>query len=93
MRIDAEGAWWRPMRAIFRHIGTERRSRSRNGLPLGLAPDADYEGTKFQETKLQLKPEDTLTFLSDGVVEVRNQAGELFEFERTKTISRQPAEK
>jgi serine phosphatase RsbU (regulator of sigma subunit) len=33
-----------------------------------------------------------LTLLTDGVVEARNQAGELFGFERTQTISRQSAE-
>jgi serine phosphatase RsbU (regulator of sigma subunit) len=33
-----------------------------------------------------------LTFLSDGVVEARNEAGELFGFDRTRRISREPAE-
>jgi hypothetical protein len=59
-----------------------------NGLPLGLVPDADYP-----ETKLELELEDVLTLLSDGVVEARNRAGELFGFERTKTLSREPAAK
>ncbi|HEX3986741.1 MAG TPA: SpoIIE family protein phosphatase [Acidobacteriaceae bacterium] len=57
------------------------------GLPLGLAADAEYE-----ETTLQLKPVDTLTFLSDGVVEARNGNGELFGFERTLRISGQSAQ-
>jgi serine phosphatase RsbU (regulator of sigma subunit) len=59
-----------------------------NGLPLGLVPDADYPETKFE-----LELEDVLTLLSDGVVEARNEAGELFGFERTKTLSREPAAK
>ncbi|MGA7522748.1 MAG: SpoIIE family protein phosphatase [Acidobacteriaceae bacterium] len=57
------------------------------GLPLGLTPDADYE-----ETTLQLAADDTLTFLSDGVVEARNSLGELFGFDRTRAISRGSAE-
>jgi serine phosphatase RsbU (regulator of sigma subunit) len=58
-----------------------------NGLPLGLVADAEYA-----ETELHLEPEEMLTLLSDGVVEARNHAGELFGFERTQTISRQSAE-
>ncbi len=57
------------------------------GLPLGLAFNAVYE-----ETTLHLNRNDTLTFLSDGVVEARNGTGELFGFERTATISAKSAE-
>jgi phosphoserine phosphatase RsbU/P len=58
-----------------------------SGLPLGIAIDAEYS-----ETTLQLAPGDRLTFLSDGVVEARNPAGELFGFDRTRSISTQSAE-
>ena len=58
-----------------------------NGLPLGISADAEYI-----ETKLQLEPQDTLTFLSDGVVEARNAAGELLGFERAQALSRESAE-
>ncbi len=51
-------------------------------LPLGIDPSAEYA-----ESSLQLAPGDTLTFLSDGVVEARNTVGELFGFERTRQIS------
>ena len=57
------------------------------GLPLGLTPDADYT-----ETTLHLAPNDTLTFLSDGVPEARNPSGELYGFDRTQKISTQSAE-
>ncbi|HVC47050.1 MAG TPA: PP2C family protein-serine/threonine phosphatase, partial [Terracidiphilus sp.] len=57
------------------------------GLPLGIAPAADYT-----ETTLHLAPGDKLTFLSDGVVEARNTQGELFGFDRTASISTQSAE-
>jgi serine phosphatase RsbU (regulator of sigma subunit) len=58
-----------------------------NGLPLGITPEADYA-----ETALQLVPGASLTFLSDGVVEARNAAGELFGFDRAAAISTQTAE-
>jgi len=57
------------------------------GLPLGVDPASEYS-----ESQLQLAPGDALTFLSDGVVEARNAAGELFGFERTRQISSRAAE-
>jgi serine phosphatase RsbU (regulator of sigma subunit) len=42
---------------------------------------------------LQLGESDTLTFLSDGVVEARNAQGELFGFDRARAISAEPAQK
>jgi hypothetical protein len=59
-----------------------------SGLPLGLNAGADYA-----ETVLQLGENDTLTFLSDGVVEARNAHGELFGFDRAQAISAEPARK
>jgi hypothetical protein len=58
-----------------------------SGLPLGLVP-----ATEFAESAVHLYAGDTLTFLSDGVVEARNASGELFGFERTREISQRPAE-
>jgi len=58
-----------------------------SALPLGTTPDAVYT-----EARLHLVAGDALTFLSDGVVEARNAAGELFGFDRTRAISRQSAE-
>lgn len=55
-------------------------------LPLGLC-DGGYE-----EIRLHLAPGDTLTFLSDGVVEARNAQGTLFGFEQTLAISGKSAE-
>lgn len=57
-----------------------------SSLPLGIAV-----ATQYVETTLRLAPGETLTFLSDGVVEARNIAGELFGFERTKALSNQSA--
>ena len=56
------------------------------GLPLGITH------AEYTETTLQLAAGDSLTFLSDGVVEARNSAGELYGFDRTRQISNQSAE-
>jgi len=58
------------------------------GLPMGITIESSYEEISFQ-----LLPGQHLTFLSDGVVEARNAAGELFGFERTRAISTESAEK
>ncbi len=58
-----------------------------SGLPLGLAARIDYA-----EVPLRLNAGDTLTFLTDGVVEARNASGELFGFERARAISTGSAE-
>jgi phosphoserine phosphatase RsbU/P len=88
MRIDGDGSI---IAANAGHLPPYRNGEEiyiENGLPLGVIPDVVY-----LETKLQLEPSDILTLLSDGVLEARNLQGELFGFERTKTISREPAEK
>ncbi|HEY6446423.1 MAG TPA: SpoIIE family protein phosphatase [Acidobacteriaceae bacterium] len=56
-------------------------------LPLGLIADAVFELHPFQ-----LQPGDTLTIFSDGVVEAQNATGELFGFERARSISTQSAQ-
>ena len=58
-----------------------------NNLPLGIAANIDYS-----EYPIQLAPGDSLTFLSDGVVEAGSGTGELFGFDRTRQISTQSAE-
>jgi hypothetical protein len=86
-RINADGS---VVAANAGHIPPYRNGKEiyiENGLPLGLVADAEYG-----ETELHLEPQEMLTMLSDGVVEARNEAGELFGFERTQTISRQSAE-
>ena len=56
------------------------------GLPLGIAPTTAYDENTFH-----LAPGDSLTFLTDGVAEARNAAGELFGFDRTRNVSTWPA--
>ena len=57
------------------------------GLPLGIDPAAKYEANQFR-----LLPTESLTFVSDGIVEARNAAGDLFGFDRTQRISMSGAE-
>ena len=57
-----------------------------DGLPLGIADESVYP-----EKTWRLGPSDRLTLVSDGVVEARDAGGELYGFERTRSISAQPA--
>jgi serine phosphatase RsbU (regulator of sigma subunit) len=56
-------------------------------LPLGIS-----DVFSCREMRWQLKPGDRLTFLSDGVLEARNESGELFGFDRTREISERTAQ-
>lgn len=58
-----------------------------SGLPLGIAA-----GVEYTETTVRLEPGDSLMFLSDGVVEAQNAAGELFGFARTEAVATKGAE-
>jgi hypothetical protein len=72
------------------HLAPYRDGRELNcesGLPLGIISTADYA-----ESKLELGHGDSLTLMSDGVVEARSASGELFGFERTRDLSAERAE-
>ncbi len=56
-------------------------------FPLGALPSYSFPIQRFQ-----LGEGESLLFVSDGVVEARNAQGELFGFERTAGLSKQPAE-
>ncbi|MGB7265629.1 MAG: PP2C family protein-serine/threonine phosphatase [Terracidiphilus sp.] len=58
-----------------------------NGLPLGLVAESNY-----RESTFQVSAGDQLTLVTDGVVEARNNIGDLFGFDRTRAISTQSAE-
>ena len=57
-----------------------------NRLPLGLAAATDYVETTFH-----LTPGEQLTLVTDGVVEARDKTGALFGFDRTASLSLEPA--
>ena len=52
------------------------------GLPLGLFDDATYDEFTFR-----LKPGDLFVFFSDGILDARNPAGELFGRERAEQVT------
>lgn len=56
-------------------------------LPLGVVPQVEYDDTVFA-----IAPGDRIAFVSDGVIEAHNRAGEMFGFDRTRDISRDSAE-
>jgi serine phosphatase RsbU (regulator of sigma subunit) len=84
--IDAEG---RVTIANAGHLSPYLNGREvdlAGALPLGVMSGVAYETREFC-----LAPGSRLTFYSDGVVEARNQRGELFGFERAQELSTQPA--
>ena len=56
-------------------------------LPLGALPSVNFPTSRFQ-----LREGESVLFVSDGVLEARNESGELFGFERTAQLSSQTAE-
>jgi serine phosphatase RsbU (regulator of sigma subunit) len=87
LRIDADGM---AAAANAGHLAPYRNGQEiplDPGLPLGID-----SGAAYSESAFYFAPGDTLTLLSDGVVEARNPSGELFGFERTAAISNQSAE-
>ncbi len=57
-----------------------------------LSRSARCRQSPFRSQRFQLSAGDSLLLISDGVIEARNTAGELFGFERTREISTQSAE-
>ena len=88
LRLDDDGTLTIANAGHLAPYNNGRELSIENGLPLGLASDVVYN-----ETRLQLTEGDTLTLLSDGVVEAQSASGELFGFARTAAISTEPAEK
>jgi len=87
VHIDAEG---RMTIANAGHIPPWRNGQEiplDSSLPLGLAAAVTYP-----EATVTLAPGDSLTFVSDGIVEAGSATGELYGFDRTRQISTQSAE-
>ena len=67
-------------RPIYCHGGTTEMIDA-TGLPLGLFDDADYDELTFRA-----KPGDLFVLFSDGILDARNQAGDLFGRHRAEQI-------
>src|ERR1700721_3046205 len=59
-------------RPIYSHAGKIEIIEA-TGLPLGLFDEADYDEFTFRA-----KPGDMFVFFSDGILDARNKAGDLF---------------
>ena len=77
------GCRWR-MLVTSRPIAMDRKSQSNQ--------DCRWACPQKSTTTSLLAAGDTLTFLSDGVVEAQNASGELFGFERAQAIGTESAE-
>src|SRR6202142_2763412 len=74
-------------RPIYCHRGQTEIIEA-TGLPLGLFDDADYDELTFQA-----EPGDLFVFFSDGILDARNQKGDLFGRYRVREIvPRRPTE-
>jgi serine phosphatase RsbU (regulator of sigma subunit) len=80
-RIDPSGT---TTLANAGHLAPYREGKElpvNGSLPLGVAADAAYDELVFL-----LHEGETLTFYTDGILEARNAAGELYGFERVATL-------
>lgn len=67
-------------RPLYYHDGRIETVEA-TGLPLGLFDEADYDEFTFRP-----KPGDVFVFFSDGILDARNQAGQLFSRSRVEQI-------
>lgn len=74
-------------RPIFCHKGEVERIQA-IGLPLGLFPTADYDAIR-----IEAQPGDVFILFSDGLIDARNIAGELFGRDRIEKIVAENADK
>jgi hypothetical protein len=82
MRVDVDGTLTVANAGHLAPYLNGKELELENGLPLGLAAESHYADATFT-----LEGSARLTLLTDGVVEARDQAGELFGFERAAAIS------
>ena len=87
MRIDGNGSAELANAGHLPPYINGRQMALDGALPLGALPDISLSATR-----LQLREGESMLLVSDGVVEARNSAGELFGFERTAAISTESAQ-
>jgi hypothetical protein len=83
MRIEPDGSAAIATAGHFSPMRDGKELPLEGALPLGITPDATYEQIVFR-----MEESETLTFYTDGIVEARNEQGELFGFDRVREMSR-----
>ncbi|MFL6450061.1 MAG: SpoIIE family protein phosphatase [Bryobacteraceae bacterium] len=68
------------------HYRNGREIETAPGLPLGVVRDASWE-----ETRIELQPNDRVLWMSDGVVEARNGERDLLGFQRAEELATRSA--
>jgi serine phosphatase RsbU (regulator of sigma subunit) len=71
------------------HLAPYRNGReieTAPGLPLGVVREANWE-----ETRIELQPNDRILWISDGVIEARNGKHDLLGFERAQELATRSA--
>jgi serine phosphatase RsbU (regulator of sigma subunit) len=81
LRLDASGKCTIACAGHLPPIVNDRELELPGTLPLGIAAEASYE-----ETELQLNPADRLALYTDGLLEARSATGELYGFDRLRTL-------
>ena len=81
LRIDRDGSCTIACAGHPAPFVNEKEMSLPGALPLGLTPGAVYE-----ETRLELVDRDQLALYTDGLLEARSQSGELYSFDRLKSL-------
>jgi hypothetical protein len=81
LRLDGDGSCTLACAGHPAPYVNDRELSFPGALPLGIAPN-----TTFEETRLQLRELDQLALYTDGLLEARSQSGELYSFDRLKTL-------
>jgi hypothetical protein len=81
LRVDADGACALANAGHPAPFLNERELATPGALPVGITRDVAYE-----ETRLTLNPGDYLAIYTDGLLEARNRAGDLYGFDRLQVL-------
>jgi hypothetical protein len=81
LRLDSDGSCTIACAGHPAPFVNERELVFPSALPLGMAANATFE-----ESRIQLKDRDQLALYTDGLLEARSQSGELYSFDRLRTL-------
>lgn len=81
LRLDRDGSCTLASAGHPAPFVNDRELTCPGALPLGINPSATFE-----ESRVQLSERDHLALYTDGLLEARSQSGELYSFDRLKTL-------